>query len=203
MTATTANIELLADAPPAEPTRPRVLLAGTALASGAAAMAILALIGVYLELRDQVVSAGDTWLPEGANIQLTPGTMGLVTLIMSADTAAWAVWALRRHDRNHALLALAVTELLGVAFIVGTVFNWQQLGLGIGDSTQALLIYTITGAHVAMIGAGLLFMLVMGFRAVGGQLTGRAAEGLSAAVVYWYVTIAVYAVIWYGIYVTK
>ena len=203
MTATTANIELLADAPPAEPTRPRVLLAGTVLASGAAAMMILALMGVYLELRDQVVSAGDTWLPEGANIQLTPGTMGLVTLVMSADTAAWAVWALRRYDRNHALLAIAVTELLGVAFIVGVVYGWQQLGLGIGDSTQALLIYTISGAHVAMVGAGLLFLLVMGFRAVGGQLTGRAAEGVSAAVVYWYVTVAVYAVIWYGIYVTK
>ena len=203
MTATTANIELLADAPPAEPTRPRVLLAGTVLASGAAAMVVLSLVGVYLELRDQVVSSGEAWLPEGANLQLSPGTMGLVTLVMSAVMASWAVWSLRRYDRNHALLAIAVTELLGVAFIVGAVFNWQQLGLGIGDSSQALLIYVIGGAQVAMVGVGLLFLLVMGFRAVGGQLTGRAAEGVSAAVVYWYVTIAVYAVIWYGIYVTK
>jgi heme/copper-type cytochrome/quinol oxidase subunit 3 len=203
MTATSAEIEILSEAPPAELSRPRVLLVGTALASGAAAMVVLTLIGLYLRLRGQVISAGDTWLPEEANIQLSPGRMGLVTLLLSADTAAWAAWALRRYDRMHALLALGVTSLFGVAFIVGTVFGWQQLGLGIGDSTQALLIYTITGLHVAMVGVGLLFFLVMGFRAAGGQLTGRAAEGVTAAVLFWYVTIAVYAVVWYGIYVTK
>jgi heme/copper-type cytochrome/quinol oxidase subunit 3 len=54
-----------------------------------------------------------------------------------------------------------------------------------------------------MVGAGMLYLLVMGFRALGGQLTGRAAEGMSAAALYWYITIGVYAVVWYAIYVTK
>jgi heme/copper-type cytochrome/quinol oxidase subunit 3 len=203
VTATTANIELLADAPAPEAPRPRVLLVGTALGSGSAAMLVLAMVAVYLRLRHGVVSSGEAWLPEGANIQLTPGTMGLVTLVMSADTAAWAAWALRRYDRNHALLAIGVTLLLGAAFIVGTAYGWQQMGVGIADSTPSLLIYAISGAHVAMVAVGMLFLLVMGFRALGGQLTGRAAEGVTAAVVFWYVTIAVYAVVWYGIYVTK
>jgi heme/copper-type cytochrome/quinol oxidase subunit 3 len=202
-TATSTHIEVFSDAPPPEPSRPRTLLVGTTLASGALAMVALTLLAAYFELRHQVVSGGDTWLPEGANIQLTPGTMGLFTLIMSADTVAWAAWALRRYDRNNAVFALAVTALFGVAFIVGTVYNWQQLGLGINDSPQALLIYVITGFQVGMVGVGLAFLLVMGFRALGGQLTGRAAEGVTAALVFWYVTIAVYAVIWYGIYVTK
>jgi hypothetical protein len=43
----------------------------------------------------------------------------------------------------------------------------------------------------------------MGFQALGGQLSGRDAEGMTAAVLYWYVTIAVYFAVWYGIYVTK
>jgi heme/copper-type cytochrome/quinol oxidase subunit 3 len=93
--------------------------------------------------------------------------------------------------------------IFGVAAIVDTAYLWQQMNLGISDSPQAVLIYGITGAHTAMIGAGLLFMLVMGFRALGGQLTGRAAEGVNAAALFWYVTIAVYAVIWYAIYITK
>lgn len=203
MTATTAQIEVFADAPPPEPSRPRVLLVGTALASGALAMVALTLLAVYFELRHQTTSGGQTWLPEGTNIQLTPGTMGLFTLLMSADTVAWAAWALRRYDRGHALFALVVTATFGVAFIVGAVYNWQQLGVGIDDSPQALLIYLISGFHVGMVGVGLVFLLVMGFRALGGQLTGRAAEGVTAALVFWYVTIAVYAVVWYGIYVTK
>jgi len=202
-TATGTEIEVLSDAPPAEPSRPRVLLVGTALATGAAAMLVLTLIGLYLRLRSDVVAGGDAWLPEETNLQLTPVTMGLVTLLMSADTVLWAAWALRRNDRGHALFAMGVTLLLGVAFILGAVYNLQQIGIGVGDSTPALLIFTIAGLHIAMVGVGLLFLLVMGFRALGGQLTGRAAEGVSAASLYWFVTIAVYAVIWYGIYVTK
>jgi cytochrome c oxidase subunit 3 len=203
VTATSADIEILSDAPPAGPARPRVLLVGVALASSAAAMLVLSLIALYLRLRADVLASGETWLPEGANLQLTPGSMGMVTLAMAAITAAWAVYSLRNLDRLNAYLALGVTVLLGVAFINGAVYGWQQLGLGIDDSTQALLIYTITGLHVAMVAVGLLFLTVMSFRALGGQLTGRAAEGLSAAALFWYVTIGIYAVIWYGIYITK
>jgi hypothetical protein len=43
----------------------------------------------------------------------------------------------------------------------------------------------------------------MGFQALGGQLSGRDAEGMSAAALYWYATIAVYAVLWYAVYITK
>jgi cytochrome c oxidase subunit 3 len=203
VTATSADIEILSDAPPAGPARPRVLLVGVALASSAAGMLVLSLIALYLRLRADVLASGETWLPEGANLQLTPGSMGMVTLAMAAITAAWAVYSLRNLDRLNAYLALGVTVLLGVAFINGAVYGWQQLGLGIDDSTQALLIYTITGLHVAMVAVGLLFLTVMSFRALGGQLTGRAAEGLSAAALFWYVTIGIYAVIWYGIYITK
>jgi heme/copper-type cytochrome/quinol oxidase subunit 3 len=54
-----------------------------------------------------------------------------------------------------------------------------------------------------MAGAGLAFLAVMAFRALGGQLTGRGAEGANAAALYWYVTIAVYGVVWYAITITK
>jgi cytochrome c oxidase subunit 3 len=127
----------------------------------------------------------------------------MVTLLMSAVTVAWALYALRNNDRVHAYLALGLSLMFGAAFITDTAYLWQQMGLGIRDSYQAVLIYGITGAHVAMVGAGMLYLLVMGFRALGGQLTGRAAEGMSAALLFWYVTIAVYAVIWYAIYITK
>jgi heme/copper-type cytochrome/quinol oxidase subunit 3 len=198
-----AEIEILSDAPPPAPARPRVLLVGVALASAAAVMLVLTLVALYTRLRSDVLAAGETWLPEEANLQLTPGNMGMVTLSMAAITAAWAVYSLRNEDRVNAYIALGVTVLLGVAFINGAAYGWQQLGLGITDSTQALLIYTITGLHVAMVAVALLFLTVMTFRALGGQLTGRAAEGLSAATLFFYVTIGVYAVIWYGIYITK
>ena len=201
--ATATDLEIFTTAPPPPPSRPRVLLIGSALASGSAAMVVLALVAQYAQLRRDVISGGKTWLPEEANIQLTPGNMGMVTLIMSMVTVAWIVHELRNDDRTHALLAFGVTLLLGAAFINVTVFGWQQLGLGASGSTQALLIYTITGLVVAMVGVGMLFLAVMAFRALGGQLTGRSAEGVVAAVLFWYVTVAVYAVVWYAITITK
>ncbi|HEX6165869.1 MAG TPA: cytochrome c oxidase subunit 3 [Acidimicrobiales bacterium] len=203
MATTATDLEVFSAAPPAPPRRPRVLLVGTALAAGSAAMVVLALVALYARLRADVIASGEIWLPEGADIQLTPGNMAMVTLVLSAVTAAWSVQALRNDDRGHALMAFAITLVLGAAYINGAAYGWQQLGLGITSSTQALLIYTITGLHVAMAAAGMLYLAVMAFRAVGGQLTGRAAEGATAAVLYWFVTVGVYAVVWYTITVVK
>ena len=202
-TATSTEIELFYEAPPAPPARPRVLLVGTALAAGSAAMVILTLIALYARLRSDVIASGEVWLPEGTNLQLTPGGMAMATLTLSLVTVAWIVQALRNDDRGHALMAFAITLVLGAAYINVAAYGWQQIGLGITSSPQALLIYTITGLHVAMAGVGMLFLAVMGFKAVGGQLTGRAAEGVTAAALYWFVTVGVYAVVWYTITITK
>lgn len=197
------DLEIFSGVPAAPPARPRVLLVGTALSAGAAAMAILAMVALYTDLRAQFLSTESRWLPEDTVLPLTPGNVALVSLLMSAVTVAWAVYALRNDDRSHAYFALFWTLIFGVSAIVDTAYLWQQMHMGIDDSPQAVLVYAITGAHTAMIGIGLLFMLVMGFRALGGQLTGRAAEGVNAAALFWYVTIAVYAVVWYAIYITK
>lgn len=193
----------LALAPPAPLRRPRVLLVGSALAAGASSLTILSLLAIWLGVRADLVARGQPTLPEGITIELTPGTMNMGTMIMSAVTAAWVVYSLRNDDRPHAYLALFLTLLLGVAFIVQTAYLYQLTGLVIAESPQAVLIYAATGAHVAMTVGGLLFLAVMGFHALGGQLTGRSAEAMSAATLYWWATVAVYAVLWYGIYITK
>ncbi|MFP3901459.1 MAG: heme-copper oxidase subunit III [Acidimicrobiia bacterium] len=203
MATPSTELEVVSGAPAPPPQRPRVLLAGAALASGAASMALLTLVAVYTRLRADVVASGETWLPEGAVIQLTPGNMQFFTLLLSAVTVAWAVRALHDDDRLHAYMALGITLVLGAAFINGAAYFWQQSMLGAADSVPGLLILTITGFHVAMVGAGMLFLAVMAFRALGGQLTGRGAEGMTAAALYWYVTTGAYAVVWYAITVTK
>lgn len=211
MASTTTDLDVFVDSPAPIPPRPRVLLVGTAFASGAAAAVIVGMISLYAQLRGEYLEAQAQlpladrlpWLPEDTVLPLTPGNMAFVSLLMSAVTVAWAVYALRNEDRGHAFFALALTLMFGVAFVVDTAYLWQGLSIGVAESTQAVLIYTITGAHVAMVGAGLLFLFVMAFRALGGQLTGRAAEGLWAAALFWYATIGVFAVVWYTIYITK
>lgn len=192
----------LALPPAAPPARPRVLLLGTALASAATFMAFVWLIGLYVSERSAVVSNGGTWLPEGTTIPLTPGNMAFATMLISGVSIWWAVESVGRNDRQMAYLALALTMLLGVAVINATSFLYSQIDLAVA-TTQGALIYTITGAHIAMIGIGMIYMAVMVFRTLGGEYSGRDREGLVAAALFWYVTIAVHAVIWYAIYIVK
>ena len=200
---TTATASPLASPVPPIPRRPRVLLVGAAFGAVASALTVVSILAVYLQVRADELAAGRTALPEGVVLPLTPGNMNLLTLGMSAITMAWVVYALRNNDRPHAYFAIFWTLLLGVASIVETVYLYQQLALSPTSGTVAGLLYAVTGAHVVMTVLGMLFITVMGFQALGGQLSGRDAEGMSAAALYWYATIAVYAVLWYAVYVTK
>ena len=189
--------------PPApEPARPRVLLVGTALAASACFMAIVGLVGVYLSVRASVIASDVVWLPKGSVIPLTPANISMVTLLLSAVTMWWAVDAVGRNDRQMAYLALALTIFFGIAMINATSFLFSQMELPV-STTAGALIYTIAGLHLAMVIGGLLYAGVMTFRTLGGEYHGRDREGLVSAALFWYVTIAAYAVLWLSIYVTK
>src|SRR2546423_768639 len=112
--------------------------------------------------------------------------------------------ALHHDDSIRGYLALGLSALLGAAYINSVCFAFTQMGFTVADpSGVGALVYVITGLHLAMAGAGIVFIGLMAFRTLGGQYSGRDREGLVAVSIYWYVTVAVYAVIWYAIFVTK
>lgn len=183
--------------------RPRVLIVGTAFATAGILMVLATLLGIYLTQRAAVVSVGERWLPEGASIPLQQPTVLLFTLIASAVTVQWAVYSVARNDRVNAYLALGLTAVLGFAFINMMSYLYSLMALDIAASSQAVLIYAISGAHLAMLIGGMIFIAVTSFRALAGQETGRQHDGVSAAALYWYAMVLAYGVIWYAVYVTK
>ncbi len=99
-----AATHVLPPAPPVQ--RPRVLMVGTAFATGATLMVFAGLIGMYLSRRAELIGAGDSWLPKGVEIPLQQPNIMLFTLIASAVTVQWAVYAISRNDRINTYLAL-------------------------------------------------------------------------------------------------
>jgi len=183
--------------------RPRVLVVGTAFAAAASFMVFVGLIGIYLAARADVIASGTAWLPKGVSIPLQqPNTM-FITLIMSVFTMQWAVAAIAKNDRVNAYLAMGLTLMLGIATIVMTTYLWYLMKFDIASGIQGVLIYTITGAHIVMLVVAMIFVALMGLRALGGQFTARQHDGITAAAVFWYAMVAVYALIWISIYVTK
>jgi len=190
--------------PPPIETRPRVLLVGTAFGAAATVMVFAGLLGVYLTDRVSAVAGGGKWIPAGVTMPLTQPNMMLLTLIMSVVTVQWAVVAIKNDDRTNTYLALGVSLILGFAFIVemGYLYSIMKWTLIVAPA-QATLVYVITGAHLAMLIGSMIFVILMGFRALAGQFTSRQHDGIAAAALYWHVMVAVYAIIWFAIFVTK
>lgn len=190
--------------PPAPPVqRPRVLVVGTAFASAATVMVFIGLIAVYLSQRAAVVADGDTWLPKEITLPLQQTNTVLFTLLMSVVTMQWAVSAIARNDRINAYLALGITLVFGFSTIVMTSYLYSLMGADIDANIQSVLIYTITGLHLLVLVIAMIFVALMAFRAMAGQFTARQHDGVTAAALFWYAMVAVYALIWISIYVTK
>lgn len=182
---------------PAQPRR-RELLFGTAFATAGVLMVLITLVGYYLAARN---AGGADWFTAN-NIPLAQPNMQALTLAMSVVTMQWAVHSIVRDDRTHAYVALGVTLLLGAAFVNQTTFLYKQAGVTLAQP-EGPLFYAVTGTHLAMVLAGIIFILLMAFRALGGQFSSRQPDGISAAAVYWHACVAAYIVVWVGVYIMK
>jgi cytochrome c oxidase subunit 3 len=190
--------------PPAPPVqRPRVLIIGTAFASAGALMFFAGLLAMYLSRRSDLISAGDSWLPEDVTIPLQQPNVLLFTMLASAITVQWAVYAIAHNDRVNTYLALGLTFIFGIAFINMQSYLYTLMQFDITANQQAVLVYAITGAHLIMVVVAMIFVALMAFRALAGQESRRQHDGISAAALFWYTTVVVYSVIWLAVYVTK
>jgi cytochrome c oxidase subunit 3 len=187
---------------PTAPTRPRTLVVASAFGTGSVLMYFGGLFALYFSIRADAMAWGTQWYPEGA-IQLVPGGMNMATLAMSVITMCWAVHAVLNDDRVHAMIAMTLTAVLGIAMVNQTVFYFMDIGLPIDASEAATLLFTIVGSHLVMVVVGVLWLSMLLLRTLGGQDTSRDRDLVSAAALYWYAAVAVYSVIWVGIYIAK
>jgi heme/copper-type cytochrome/quinol oxidase subunit 3 len=186
------------DLAPAPMARRREMLFGTAFATAGVVMVMLTLIGAYLAARDL---AGAEWLGENV-IPLTQPNMQMFALALSVVTVQWAVYAASNDDRPSAFLAIALTLVLGVAFINQTTFLYKMAAVTKAQP-EGPLFYAVTGGHLAMMAAAMAFLVFVGFRALAGQYTSRNPDGISAAALFWDAGVAVYAVVWIAVYIMK
>ena len=181
------------------PPRRRELLFGTAFASAGVVMVLITLIGAYLNARGAAPVA--TWLAKNA-IPLTQPNMMMGTLVMSAVTMQWAVWSIDRDDRGHTYMALGLTLLLGAAYLNQVSFLYSQVKVTMAQ-VEGPLFYATTGTHVAMVIGAMIFVVLMGFRALGGQFSSRQPDGIGAAAVFWHATVASFVLVWVAVYILK
>jgi heme/copper-type cytochrome/quinol oxidase subunit 3 len=197
-------------APRAAEQRPRSQLIAATIFAGVAIMAMATLIGLYLSARHTALAGNAEWIPAGG-LPLTGPNTALFTLLISIPAMAWAQQAIRNDDRKSLWVSFGIVLLLGAAFINAEAFILNgmsvstdpEASVGISESPTLLLIFTIVGVHLVMIGAAMASVLVTGFRALGGRLDRRDRDSVDAVALFWYVAVALFGVLWYAVYVMK
>lgn len=186
-------------APPPAPRRQ--VLVGTSLAVVAMVMLAGSMLAVWALQRREAIDATGAWLPDGVTIPEVPTNVMLLAFVGMCVFGQWAVWSAKRDDRPHTALALGCTLVVGLLIVNAQAYVYHRMELGVGDGTYAAMFYAITGMFMVLMIAGLLFTVVAAFRYIGGRTGDQ--EILVSHALYWYAVSAVFAAIWFLVYVTK
>jgi cytochrome c oxidase subunit 3 len=125
-------------------------------------------------------------------------------LLASSATVHLAEMALHRgHDGLFKVL-WTCTILLGIAFLLGTAYEWYDLiqrhHLTIGRNLFGTTFFTLVGFHALHVSAGVIVMLIVLNMALRGHLVGKSRDGVQLVSWYWHyvdvVWIAVFTVVY-------
>lgn len=145
-------------------------------------------------------AAPGTWgPPEGAHhLDLGLAIALTVILISSSITMQFGIWAIRRGNTGKLKLWTALTLILGVAFLLGQLYDYSQLGFGISDGVFGTVFYTLTGFHGAHVFGGAVGLTIILARTMRGQFSARNHTAVEAVSIYWHFV----DVVWIGVFST-
>jgi cytochrome c oxidase subunit 3 len=90
-----------------------------------------------------------------------------IVILFSSVTMQFSIWAVKRRQSRKAMIGLVLTFILGLIFLIGQFFAWEQLtegGLPFVDQARkdnsVSFFYVFTGLHGVHIISGLLVLLV-------------------------------------------
>ncbi len=163
--------------------RPRgVSNVATALFVAGDFMALCGLVAAYYALRSQAFK----WPPVNLGTYLP--TMIALTMVMTAVTLQWAIWAIRRNDQRTTLAALGITIFFALAVLNGQWYQLAHLRFGPAATTYGTFVYVLTGFHMVNVIAGIVVLGAVLGRTVGGEFDADDHDTLTAAAVFWQFT---------------
>ena len=147
-------------------------------------------LGAYIFIR----AAAASWPAAGTIHDIPLGTANTLILVTSGLTMFLAIQAIRNGDQQKLMAWLAVTFVLGAAFMGIKLSEWTNLAnLGGGGfvlsnpaySLAASAYYVIVGLHGAHVTAGLLIMLYLMKKTSAGHYTKDSHSAIENFGLYW------------------
>jgi cytochrome c oxidase subunit 3 len=177
------------------PERPTPLAVGVVVWLASELMFFAGLFAAYYTLRAET----DVWPPEGVELDVPRAFASTVLLLASSGTMHLSVVRAEHGDRKGALRWLAVTFVLGTAFLVNLGLEWAGNDFSISSNAYGSIYYVLTGAHGAHLAGGLALMVVAAAAVHGTQHRLQIGSVYTISAYYWHfvdlVWLAVFATI--------
>jgi cytochrome c oxidase subunit III len=172
---------------------------GTVCFCATEAMLFASFIGAYFFLRGSV----EAFAAEGGKyVPLTRPLIMTVLLLTSSASAWWGEQGIKRGDTMRLRIGLAVTVVLGIAFLAIQASEYAHRETSWTTSAYDSLFITITGFHGAHVAGGLLMNLYVQLRAWLGHFDAERHEAVSNAVLYWHFVDGVWLFILASLYLS-
>ena len=157
------------------------------------------LLGAYFYVRATSAAwpQGDIEAPELRTISIFT-----VLLLSSSAPLFVAERAMARGHLGRAQVAMAVTFVLGAAFLANQAREYHDLGFGIDENAYASLFYLVTGLHGLHVLVGLLINLVVQAKLWTGRLSAERHRMMLASNLYWHFVDAVWVVVFTSLYLS-
>jgi cytochrome c oxidase subunit III len=179
--------------------RPNLVSVGTIIWLSSELMFFAALFAMYFTVRSVTKGAGGAW--PGAELNLPLTTANTIVLVLSSVTCQWGVFAAERGQVNKLRFWYAVSFLMGLTFVLITIFDYSDLmskqGLTLSSSAYGSVFYLTTGFHALHVTGGLFaFVLMLARTYAAKRFTHE--QAISAIVVsyYWHFV----DVVWIGLF---
>jgi cytochrome c oxidase subunit 3 len=121
-------------------------------------------------------------------------------LVTSSFTIQFGKNANPRGDQGKQRMWVGITLALGILFLMGQLYDYSQLGFGIGDGIFGTTFYTLTGFHGAHVFGGAVGMTILLARAMQGQFSAKNHVAVEAISIYWHFVDVVWIALFFTLY---
>jgi cytochrome c oxidase subunit III len=172
-----------------EPWRDDFPFRGAKLAMGFVLFSLSVLFLVTLFVALLLRRQAEHWQP--GVVPAFPPVLWLNTLVLLASSVALrrSVRAIASGHERALANGLALTLLLGAAFLAGQGWAWHDLlrsGVTMGTGSYGTIFYWLTGLHAAHVVGGVFFLAVCHVRALLGRYTSESHLGVELCEIYWH-----------------
>ena len=123
-------------------------------------------------------------------------------LLASSIPIFWVDAAVKRGRLGAVKAGLAISFLMGLAFLGNQVYEYRQLTFGIRDNAYGSLFYVITGLHGAHLVVGLMMSLVVQAKVWKGRISAERHLTVTVFSMYWHFVDVVWIFVFSSLYLS-